>query len=173
MTKTWGMVGAGVVLGALSLLAGCPTEKIETGGEEAENGTLYVWGDAGMPADAAPGINCTIPTTSGGKLCTETKLCPGLEVDQGIFPGCGFLVLGSLLSVDCECSGQLCSGGATETCDEVALLLAEKNANLICDQVADGKCVVEQSPDGGGTDCDAACESECLGVESCVLACGC
>jgi hypothetical protein len=132
----------------------------------------------GGPAVEA-GTNCTEPS-GGVELCEQIAACPGVDVDPGALPNCGFR-LGSAASIDleCDCSGLLCPIGVPETCANAAALLQGQSSFTICEQASLGLCLSTggSTSDGGNSGaasgCDPVCESECAGSPGCIQLCGC
>jgi hypothetical protein len=125
---------------------------------------------------AAPtGTGCGLDPTGAVQLCRETSLCPGLMVDPGAYPDCGFrLAAGGAPDIECVCGDVLCPLGVPQSCDQAASLLAAQNSLLVCQQVAEGRCLPLTAPDDGKTGgCDRTCASTCAGAPDCLVFCGC
>lgn len=125
---------------------------------------------------ATSGTNCGTDPSTGITLCEGIDLCPGLIVDQGAFPGCGFrLNAASPYDLECDCGDFLCPIGAPPSCAAAAQLLDQEQSSLnVCQQQNEGTCL-SLAPTGGGTQstCDKSCESECAGDPNCIQMCGC
>ena len=129
-------------------------------------------GDSG--ADAPTGGSCTLQTAGGATLCETISRCPGVVVNQASFNGCGFLIQGGAIDLECECSGYLCAASPTTTCAAVSQLLAQETASQVCSQLSSGGCQFEGLSGGSGKGgCDTACSSQCVGDPTCVQGCGC
>jgi hypothetical protein len=131
---------------------------------------------AGVPAgDGGPvGTNCVRDPATQTVLCEQIDTCPGVDVDPGGFPDCGFrLYAGGSLDLECLCGSALCPVGVPTTCDEAKKLLDGQSALLVCQQLADGRCVDSVTPDAGVSRCDPVCRSECAGDPTCFQLCGC
>lgn len=126
--------------------------------------------------DAGPsGTNCFEDPASQVILCERIDLCPGVRVDPGAFPNCGFRMrVGARLDLECLCGTALCPVGVPTRCDQVKPLLDVQSALIVCGQRAEGRCVDVATTDGGvvGT-CDKACAAECVGSPACIQLCGC
>jgi len=136
---------------APAALARCNFQEVPPGGGggPSQGGGGGSGGDGAAP-DSATGGNCTIQTSSGVMLCEQLSLCPKLTVNQNSFAGCGFLVSGKALDLECECSGYLCSAGAT-SCASAGEILSTLNANVVCGQLGDGGCSFEGLSGFGGS----------------------
>jgi hypothetical protein len=144
-------------------------------------GSMDAGGGSASPGSAAPeggtgGINCFQDVATQTVLCEQVNGCPGVDVDPGAFPDCGFrLGTGSTLDLECLCGAALCPVGVATSCDQAQRLLAAQSALTVCQQQAEGRCVDLGAPDAGtgtGT-CDKACEAECVGTPDCIQLCGC
>ncbi|HXX66901.1 MAG TPA: hypothetical protein VEK07_06955 [Polyangiaceae bacterium] len=166
------------VLGTLGclLLSGClqGTSSTDGGAVAAASGSSAT-GEAA--AGTAAGSDCT-EQPGGIILCEQIDVCPGVDVDPGALPNCGFR-LGGAASVDleCECSGLLCPIGVPESCENAAQLLQGQSSLVVCEQTSQGLCLGTGASDGGNagaaSGCDTVCESECAGAPGCIQACGC
>jgi len=135
--------------------------------------------DTATPAGGECGTDSQTQIT----LCEQTSLCPGVTVDLGALPSCGFRIHpGSVIDLECLCNGdQLCPIGIPDTCDQATQLLSSQTALVVCEQVSDGRCVQVGASDAGSTpnpsaaasNCDKQCESECAGEPDCIQLCGC
>ena len=133
--------------------------------------TSTTTGDSATVAPAV-GQGCATDPDTKATLCTSTSLCPGLTVDQDQFPACGFVINGSVLDLECSCSGELCPMGAPTSCAAAAASLENGSALGVCTQVASDRCT------GGpmattNPNCDKTCESQCGGNPDCIQLCGC
>jgi hypothetical protein len=189
MPLTRGFFVAGAILAGLAAalpplgVSGCgPTPSTGTGGGPMGPMGGGGGGDSGSPgADgggggSVSGSNCTIQTTSGVMLCEGISRCPSLTVSQNAFTQCGFLIGGTTIDIVCECSGYLCSAGATPTCAAAATVLMQQSSNEVCAQLSSGGCAIEGLGGGSGTGssaCSTTCESSCNGDPNCIQACGC
>jgi hypothetical protein len=137
-------------------------------------------GDAGGGSSggkgATGGTNCTTDPASGITLCEQIDACPGLLVDQGAFPGCGFrMSAASTYDLECACGESLCPVGAPTSCADAAQLLDQAGSSVVvCQELNSGACLPISSPGSGnqGT-CDKTCESDCAGEPNCIQLCGC
>jgi hypothetical protein len=128
---------------------------------------------------ATSGTGCSTDAQSGITLCELVSNCPGVDVDPGAFPGCGFRLHGtSLFDLECDCGDSLCPIGAPSSCTTAQQLLDQEGSSLaVCEQVSEGTCLPLVG-DGGASSttssaCDKGCESECAGDPDCVQLCGC
>jgi hypothetical protein len=171
-------------LAALPLLA-C-LEQVSTG-----TGTTDPTGGGGTATAASSSSATTTPAGSGCgtdpesqiTLCEQTSVCPGVTVDPGALPSCGFRIHpGSVIDLECLCGGdELCPIGIPDTCEQATQLLSSQTALVVCQQVSDGRCVQVASPDAGAastnpgaaSSCDKQCQSECAGEPNCIQLCGC
>jgi len=151
------------------LLASC----LQLAGESTDAGASEDAGDGGT-ADASPaGTGCGQDPYTGATLCLGISSCPDLTVDQVAFPGCGFRPSGgTLLDLECSCSGYLCPVGVATSCSQAQALMQQQNQSLVCAQVSAGGCV-----QGAGTShpttCDQTCAGACVDDPACISACGC
>jgi hypothetical protein len=168
-----------LALGFLLALVACVdmTTGTDTG---SGGGAGAADGGAAAAADSGPsGTGCTTDPTSQVTLCERIDTCPGIDVDQGAYPGCGFRMgTGSTLDLECACSDALCPIGVATSCSQAAQLLAQQSALLVCQQASEGRCVPLAAPDAGGGgsgggSCDQQCAAECGGAPSCLALCGC
>jgi hypothetical protein len=169
-------------LAALPLLACLQQVSTGTGTTDpaASGGTAT---PSSSNATATPaGSGCGTDMQSQITLCEQTSLCPGVTVDPGALPGCGFRIHpGSVIDLECLCGGdELCPIGIPDTCDQATQLLSSQTAVVVCQQVSDGRCVQVASDAGGAmsnpsatSTCDKQCESECAGEPNCIQLCGC
>jgi hypothetical protein len=180
-----------------ALLAGCLDLTTTTGNDAGAGGAgsggsgsssgATSSGDAGAASSgskgATSGTNCTTDATSGITLCEQIDACPGLVVDQGAFPGCGFRMnAASMYDLECGCGDSLCPIGAPTSCSDASQLLDQAQSSvLVCEELNAGSCLPLSGAAGstqGGTGasqstCDKSCESECAGDPNCIQMCGC
>jgi hypothetical protein len=116
---------------------------------------------------------------SGITLCEEIANCPGLDVDQGAFPNCGFrMSVASTYDLECWCGSELCPVGVPINCATAAQLLDQQQSSIVvCQQAGQGSCLTPGADAGSGSGssstCDKSCESQCAGEPSCIQLCGC
>jgi hypothetical protein len=109
-------------------------------------------------------------------LCTAISTCPGISVDHDVYPDCGFRIQGTVLDLECLCSGSICPIGVPATCAQAQQLLAQQTQVAVCTQVSEDRCTgVSGGPtsDAGGGGCDQTCASQCAGDPGCIKICGC
>lgn len=148
----------------------------------ATDGGSVVTGEAGVDAG---GTGCGTDQTTGITLCLGLNACPGLTVDQGAYPGCGFRQGGaSPYDLECLCAGgALCPIGAATSCETAQQLLAqEQSALVVCQQAPTGACLSPSTGSSGGgsgsgsggpsEECQA-CVAGCGGTPACYQSCGC
>jgi hypothetical protein len=175
--------GACAACATLSLLA-CTNVGVGTDVGSGGSGGTTTMSAGGTVADASTGgISCGTDPQSGVTLCEQVSACPGLAVDQGAFPGCGFRLGGAgRFDLECLCSGEsLCPIGVPTTCADAAQLLDQAQSALtVCQAVDQGGCLQVGGADAGSSSstpsssgCDRACESECQSDPGCVALCGC
>ncbi|MGA7123667.1 MAG: hypothetical protein WBY94_26420 [Polyangiaceae bacterium] len=149
-------------------------------------GTDSTNGSGGSTAPAAPapgtstaaaapsGTNCAQDPTTQAILCEQIDTCPGVDVEPGAFPNCGFRVYGAAaLDLECVCDTSLCPVGVPTTCAQAQALLDGQTSLIVCQQQAEGRCVDFASPDAGASTCDTVCRDECAGAPTCLQLCGC
>ncbi|MBV9946505.1 MAG: hypothetical protein JOZ69_06635 [Myxococcales bacterium] len=172
----WTPVGAALAVSA----SGCA--HVTTGTGDAGGGALAQMSSNSVPGSGDGGVQgtqCLADATGQVVLCGAISACPGLTVDPGTFPDCGFRLRGgSALDLECACADALCPIGAPTTCDEARRLLAAQSALLVCQQLAEDRCLPfgsgpASSGAGAGGTCDRACEAECAGAPACIQLCGC
>jgi len=168
-----GMRAPACVLAAT--LAACMEVTTGTGtgqgaGGQAGGATSAGGGDAGVA-----GANCFEDPSSQITLCEQIGACPGVVVEPGSFPNCGFRVGGpSPLDLECLCDNALCPVGVPGSCAQAAQLLEGQSALVVCEQQAEGRCISLGVPDAGAAStCDKTCEGDCSGDPSCIQLCGC
>jgi hypothetical protein len=157
-------------------LAACLQIGTGTGtGTGSGAGSAPPLASAGAPDAGPSGTNCLVDQATQTILCEQIDSCPGVIVDPGAFPGCGFRVgAGSGLDLECLCDTALCPVGVPTTCDQARQLLDAQNELVVCEQQAEGRCVDLLAPDAGGSAaCDTACRDECVGAPACLQLCGC
>jgi hypothetical protein len=126
--------------------------------------------------DGGPmGTHCFQVPGTQTVLCELLDSCPSVQVDQGAFPDCGFRMNSETrLDLECVCGSALCPVGVPTSCDQARQLLAAQNALIVCEQLAEGRCVEIAPPDAGrGGSCDRACAGTCAGAPGCIQLCGC
>lgn len=169
-----------VALGAVisASLLGCLQLTSSTDGGAVPSGSVS--GETeDAAASAAGGTNCT-DQAGGVVLCEQIAACPGVQVDPGALPNCGFR-LGSATPIDleCECSGVLCPIGAPQSCENAAELLQGQSSLVVCEQASENLClgIGESESEGGNVGaapgCNTVCETECAGAPACIQLCGC
>jgi len=137
-------------------------------------GSAALSAGAGSGNGGPGGTGCIEDSTGQTVLCEQIDTCPGVDVDPGAFPDCGFrLRAGTLLDLECLCGSALCPVGVPTTCDEARKLLDGQSALLVCQQQEEGRCIDFATPDAGGSSCDPTCRDECAGAASCLQLCGC
>jgi hypothetical protein len=155
-------------------LAACLQMSTGTGsGVDAGRPTIMM---ASRAAEAGPnGTNCIEDLATQTILCEQVDTCPGLVVDPGVFPDCGFRVhAGGSLDLECLCGQALCPLGVPTTCQQAKELLAVQSAISVCQQQLEGRCVQLSTPDAGlGGTCDKTCRGTCSGDPNCLQLCGC
>jgi hypothetical protein len=169
------------------LLPGClsltPTDSSDAGGTSSSgsgsSSGAITSGSGSSGSGATSGTNCTTDPQSGITLCEQIANCPGVDVDPGAFPGCGFrLMASSVYDMECDCGDSLCPIGTPVNCATALQLLDQEASSLnVCQQVSEGTCL-SLFGDGGATStsssgCDKACESQCAGDPNCIQLCGC
>jgi len=94
--------------------------------------------DGGAPT----GSGCSADPDTGITLCTGISTCPGLTVDQDLFPGCGFRIhdAADVIDLECACYGQICPIGIATTCDQATALMQNQSQYTVCLQVNEGRC---------------------------------
>jgi hypothetical protein len=119
---------------------------IPTGGDSSSGGgkdasTTTTYGDADSEAGVV-GINCGPDPDTGVILCIGISACPGLTVDQDLYPGCGFRVHDGtgVLDLECACYGQICPIGIASTCDAATTLMQDQSQYMVCMQINEGRC---------------------------------
>jgi len=129
---------------------------------------------AAATAAESSGTNCARDPATMVELCEQIDTCPGVAVDPGPFPNCGFRPgPGATLDLECLCGSALCPMGVPTSCAQAKQLLDAQTALLVCQQQADGRCVEFGPPDAGSSTCDPICRGECSGDPDCLQLCGC
>ena len=166
--------------GCLQLMTGDGTDGGTASGSSSGSSSGSASSGSGSGSGGATsGTNCVTDPQSGITLCEQIANCPGVDVDQGAFPGCGFrLHAPSIYDLECGCSDELCPIGNPTSCTAALQLLDQAGSSIVvCEQVDNGTCV-SLLGDGGASsssssNCDKACESECAGDPNCIQLCGC
>jgi len=147
------------------------------GGSAVRDSGIAVVPDANT---AAGFTQCTADPTTHTTLCIASTLCPGLQVDPAVFPGCGYVSTASSPTIGCLCNGnQLCPVGIGLTCPGLTARLAPPHTVAeICLQLSTGNCqdLGATLPTGSGgavAQCDQGCALRCNGAAPCIRACGC
>jgi hypothetical protein len=170
-----------------AFLAGCLQIGTGTGsgtgpGSAADSGTPGTSLPRSAVSDAGPtGSNCFALPGTQAVLCEQVDTCPGLLVDPGAFPDCGFRVRasggppgGGALDLECLCGTALCPIGVPTTCSEAKQLLLGQTVLGVCIQQDEGRCVELLPADAGqNSACDRSCADSCAGAPSCIQLCGC
>lgn len=164
------------VTGCLSLDTGAGTDA----GTAASSSSSGSSGSSGSSSGGATsGTNCTTDPQSGVTLCEQIADCPGVDVNPGAFPGCGFrLHASSLFDLECGCGDSLCPIGTPVNCATALQLLDQEQSSIVvCQQLDQGSCLPLSADGGAGSSssstCDKQCESECAGDPDCIQLCGC
>jgi hypothetical protein len=176
----WQVLTIGVCLtGCLQLDTGADGGTGTGSGSSGSSGAGSSSGSAATASGgkgATSGTNCTTDPVSQITLCEQIANCPGVVVDPGAFPGCGFrLNAASLFDLECGCGDSLCPIGVPTSCaDAQQLLDQEQSSVLVCQQVSEGTCLPLSSDAGAASStCDKDCESQCAGDPNCIQMCGC
>jgi hypothetical protein len=169
---------APVLPGCLSLMTTDPDGGTASSSSSSSGGTTSSGSSSGGTG-ATSGTNCTTDPQSGITLCEQIANCPGVDVDQGAFPGCGFrLDASSAYDLECGCGDALCPIGTPVNCATALQLLNQEGSSLnVCQQLNEGSCI-SLIGDGGASSttsssCDKACEAQCGGNPDCIQLCGC
>ncbi len=147
--------------------------------QQLEGDTSSSTTGAGGGSGASQGVDCGTDPNTSAILCLQNTLCAGITVDSSAYPGCGFRVNGTVVDIECSCSGYLCPLGAT-TCAEATTMLAASNYSQVCAPAATGNCA-QGTPvassgattTSGGGSCDAQCRADCGADLNCIQGCGC
>jgi hypothetical protein len=162
--------------GCLALSTGSGTD---TGSSSSSGGGSITNSSSSGGGGATKGTNCTTDPQSGITLCEQIANCPGVDVDPGAFPSCGFRLKGSsIYDLECGCGDSLCPIGAPTSCATAQQLLDQNASSLnVCEQVSGGTCVPIDGDGGAGStsnsSCNTSCESQCAGDPNCIQLCGC
>ena len=172
-----------LVIAVPLFLAGCLQTGVGTGTGTGGAGQA----DTDAAADSAPdatgsaqpmGAGCVEDPQTGIVLCQQISLCPGVVVDPGLYPSCGFrLNGGSALDLECMCEDSLCPIGVATSCASAEQLLEAQSSLVVCLQENEGRCVSLAGGGGSagnpeGSAC-ASCAQQCGGTPACFQACGC
>lgn len=105
---------------------------------------------SGGTGGATTGSGCTTDPESQITLCEQIANCPGVDVDPGAYPNCGFrLHAASTYDIECWCGDYLCPVGVPVSCTTAGQLLDQQSSSLIvCEQASNGACLLPGS-DGG------------------------
>ena len=153
--------------------------QISTGtdaGTDADRAAAATATTGGVTSTVTPtGAGCTEDSVTLVTLCEAISTCPGLDVDQGVFPGCGFRIQqgSAALDLECLCDTQLCPIGVPASCAEATQLLSDQSSITVCEQSDENRCVQLATTGGASSTCDKNCESSCAGDPSCIQFCGC
>jgi len=173
----WYLLVLGLPLTAcLQLSTGDGTGTTGSGSSGGATGSTTSGSSGG---GATTGTGCATDPQSGVTLCEQIANCPGVDVDPGAFPSCGFrLHASSIYDLECACGDQLCPIGTPTSCATALQLLNQNQSSLeVCQQAGSGTCLPLDG-DGGATStssssCDKACEAQCGGDPNCIQLCGC
>jgi hypothetical protein len=147
--------------------------------QQLEGDTSSTTSGAGGGTSAAQGVDCGTDPDTSAILCLQNTICSGITVDSSVYPGCGFRVSGTVVDIECSCSGYLCPLGAS-TCAEATTMLAAENYSQVCAPASTGNCA-QGTPvatsggtaTSGGGSCDAQCRADCGADINCIQGCGC
>jgi hypothetical protein len=158
----------------LQLSTGDPTGTSGSSSSGSTTSTSSSGAATGSSGGATTGTNCTTDPQSGITLCEQIANCPGVDVDQGAFPGCGFrLHASSIYDLECGCGDSLCPIGTPTSCTTALQLLNQQQSSIIvCEQLDQGSCLPLDDA-GTSSNCDKSCESACAGDPNCIQMCGC
>jgi hypothetical protein len=173
-----------VLASAVALLAGCIQTGLGTGTGGAGQAATDASADSAPDAAGATGPTgsaCLEDPQTGIVLCQQISLCPGVVVDPGSYPNCGFrLNAASPLDLECLCEESLCPIGVPTSCASAEQLLAAQSALVVCLQENEGTCVSLVGAGAGGSGSGgaaasacASCAQQCGGTPACFQACGC
>ena len=164
------------VVGPLCVaLAGCSGFGLSTGDGSGGGGSGGTGGSGGSTSASVTGVDCGSDPDTGATLCLGISACPGFLVDTDSFPNCGFRISGSAIDLECLCTGELCSAGAT-TCTAVEQVMKTETYVDVCNTLSDGLCTDVSSgtaPDAAAKACTQNCVSMCAGDPTCIAACSC
>jgi len=136
--RIWAMGGvlAGAFLGCMQI--GTDTGGGTSGGAGAATAATAAGGGDGGPS----GKNCVQDSQGQLVLCEQIDTCPGVTVDQGAFPNCGFrLHASSALDLECVCDAVLCPIGVPTNCSAAQGLLDQQSSVTVCEQQDEGRCL--------------------------------
>jgi uncharacterized membrane protein YgcG len=131
-----------------------------------------------VSAPGVTGVNCARDTSLGITLCQTTTQCPNVIIDQSVYPGCGWRIVGNIADLQCDCNGLLCPIGTPTTCGQAVDLISNQSQGTVCQGVSEGRCTQPGSAGGGSSGggsstCDKTCAADCGGNASCLQLCGC
>jgi hypothetical protein len=165
---------------SLPLVACLQQVSTGTGTTDPSSGAATSPTAAATTGATPQGSGCATDPATGVTLCQAISVCPGLLVDQGPFPGCGFRIHnGAVIDLECLCGDSLCPIGVPDSCSEATQLLSSQNEPGVCDQVAEGRCTqvgasdAAAAPTSTSSTCDTTCRNECAGEPGCIQLCGC
>jgi hypothetical protein len=175
-------VGRGVAAAFALVLGGCLQIGLGTGAGSRTDGGASASTGAATDGGAA-GLGCIEVAAAQVTLCEELAACPGVVVDQSMYPECGFrLTASGGLDLECICGDVLCAGGVAGSCASAQELVNQGSALQVCVQRGEGNCSPLGGAPGtaGGTGASsgaqspcAACAQACGGTPACFQACGC
>jgi hypothetical protein len=168
----------GLLASSSSSLSGCVMPSSST---DAGTTTIPLTGDSGALTGTPTGTGCITDPTTNVSLCTGSTECPSVNVDQSVYPQCGYFFNGGLVYLACLCAGDLCPIGQPATCAQAAALLQSSNEGTVCAEVNNSGCTVVTSgaatdattASDAGSGCDETCYSSCAGEPDCIQLCGC
>ena len=173
------VVAALVSAGCVQLSTGDPTATGAMTASSSSSGAST----GGVGDGGATGTGCGPDPLTGTVLCTGVTGCPGLTIDPSAWPSCGFRDTGGTsLDLECLCGDSLCPIGVATSCDQAATLLTQQNQLMVCEQVAEQRCVKVTIPamtgsgqDAGGvpSTCNQTCIEGCGTADDCLQLCGC
>lgn len=153
--------------GCMQLSTGDPTATgTMTPSASGGGGATGGLGDSG-----ATGTGCTADPLTSTVLCAGVMGCPGLTIDPSAWPSCGFRETGgTTLDLECLCGDSLCPIGVATSCEQATGLLSQQNQLMVCQQVAEQRCVKVRVPTMAGAGQDAGAPSTCN--QTCIEGCG-
>jgi hypothetical protein len=147
--------------------------------QQLEGDTSSTTTGAGGGSGVAEGAECGTDPSTSAILCLQNTLCAGITIDSSVYPGCGFRVNGTVVDIECSCSGYLCPLGAS-TCAQATTMLAAENYSQVCAPASSGNCAQgtpvatgAAATSSSGGSCDTVCRSECGADINCIQQCGC
>lgn len=175
---------------AAFLAAGCVQIGTGTGDPSGSSGGGSSSGSTGptsaAAADGGTGTSCGTDPSTGATLCLGISSCPSLAIDPNAWPSCGFRPTGgSTLDLECLCGDSLCPIGVATSCEDATALLTMQTQLMVCEQVAEQRCVpvsgqAAQGPQGGAdagggtpSTCNQTCLVGCGTAADCLQLCGC